>query len=76
MIDPFVKYGGVGEIIDLSNGYLVVMQHPVTDEHHRAREQINETLHAINGIGIANPLVLAKRGCRIRWHLRGNSFIP
>ena len=51
-IDPFAKYGGVGEIIDLSNGYLVVMQHPVTDEHQKAREQINETLHAIMELGL------------------------
>ena len=31
--DPFVKYGGVGPTTDLSKGYLVVMQHPVTTEY-------------------------------------------
>jgi UDP-hydrolysing UDP-N-acetyl-D-glucosamine 2-epimerase len=51
-IDPFEKYGGVGEKVDLSNGYLVVMQHPVTNEHEKAREQITETLHAINNLGL------------------------
>ncbi|MAT42546.1 MAG: UDP-N-acetylglucosamine 2-epimerase (hydrolyzing) [Anaerolineaceae bacterium] len=51
-IDPFVKYGGVGEQVDLSNGYLVVMQHPVTDEHKQAREQVTETLHVINDLGL------------------------
>lgn len=45
--DPFVKYGGVGKQVDLSNGYLVVMQHPVTTEYARAREHITETLHAV-----------------------------
>src|SRR5215831_9840973 len=28
--DPFEKYGGVGAALDLSRGYIVVMQHPVT----------------------------------------------
>ena len=40
--DPFAKYGGVGELVDLSDGYLVVMQHPVTTEYHQARAHANE----------------------------------
>ena len=28
--DPFERYGGVGEQLDLTGGYLVVLQHPVT----------------------------------------------
>lgn len=46
--DPFQKYGGVGENIDISNGYLVVMQHPVTTEYEQSREQTLETLRAIH----------------------------
>ena len=45
--DPFEKYGGVGERVDLSAGYLVVMQHPVTTEYDEARRQVDETLHAV-----------------------------
>lgn len=45
--NPFEKYGGVGEAIDLSNGYLVVMQHPVTTEYELGRAQITETLYAV-----------------------------
>jgi UDP-hydrolysing UDP-N-acetyl-D-glucosamine 2-epimerase len=45
--DPFTKYGGVGAPVDLSGGYLVVLQHPVTTEYQEAREQALETLHAI-----------------------------
>jgi len=45
--DPFEKYKGVGSIFDLSKGYLIVMQHPVTTEYDYAFEQINETLLAI-----------------------------
>ncbi|HEY1558634.1 MAG TPA: UDP-N-acetylglucosamine 2-epimerase [Kofleriaceae bacterium] len=45
--DPIVKYGGVGATLDLSRGYLVVMQHPVTTEHQLARRHVNETLHAV-----------------------------
>src|SRR5688572_8890851 len=40
--DPFEKYGGVGPREDLSKGYLVVMQHPVTTEYEEARQQIDE----------------------------------
>jgi UDP-hydrolysing UDP-N-acetyl-D-glucosamine 2-epimerase len=42
--DPFVKYGGVGPTTDLSRGYVVVMQHPVTTEYEEARQQVDETL--------------------------------
>ena len=43
--DPFEKYGGVGALDRLSsNGYLVVMQHPVTTEYEQARQQVDETL--------------------------------
>ncbi len=41
------KSGGVGADLDLSSGYIVVLQHPVTTEHELARAHINETLHAI-----------------------------
>jgi UDP-hydrolysing UDP-N-acetyl-D-glucosamine 2-epimerase len=44
--DPFAKYGGVGTAFDLSRGYLVIMQHPVTTEYELAREHILETLYA------------------------------
>lgn len=50
--DPFAKYGGVGERLDLSDGYLVVMQHPVTTEHEEARAQTVETLEAVDRIGL------------------------
>lgn len=51
-IDPFEKYGGVGANVDLTNGYLVVMQHPVTTEYEKGRKQITETLHAIKDLGL------------------------
>ena len=50
--DPFVKYGGVGPNTDLSKGYLVVMQHPVTTEYEEARRQVEETLYAVKTIGL------------------------
>jgi UDP-hydrolysing UDP-N-acetyl-D-glucosamine 2-epimerase len=50
--DPFVKYGGVGPNTDLSRGYLVVMQHPVTTEYEEARRQVEETLYAVKTIGV------------------------
>jgi UDP-hydrolysing UDP-N-acetyl-D-glucosamine 2-epimerase len=48
--DPYVKYGGVGSKPDLSNGYLVVMQHPVTTEYADSRVHIEETLLAIKDV--------------------------
>ena len=50
--DPFVKYGGVGPRTDLSRGYLVVMQHPVTTEYEAARQQVDETLYAVKDHGV------------------------
>jgi UDP-hydrolysing UDP-N-acetyl-D-glucosamine 2-epimerase len=50
--DPMARYGGVGEGIDLKDGYLVVMQHPVTTEHELARKHVEETLNAVNRSGL------------------------
>jgi UDP-hydrolysing UDP-N-acetyl-D-glucosamine 2-epimerase len=46
--DPYAKYGGVGAKPDLANGYLVVMQHPVTTEYQDSRKHIECTLEAIH----------------------------
>ena len=48
--DPFEKYGGVGPLVDLSGGYLVVMQHPVTTEYELARGHVLETLYAVRDL--------------------------
>lgn len=50
--NPYEKYGGVGSRPDLSNGYLVVMQHPVTNEYQASRRQIEATLEAIRKLGL------------------------
>lgn len=50
--NPFEKYGGVGDLHELLNGYLVVMQHPVTTEYKLARQQAVETLEAIHQINM------------------------
>jgi UDP-hydrolysing UDP-N-acetyl-D-glucosamine 2-epimerase len=50
--DPFEKYGGVGPGADLGQGYLVVMQHPVTTEYEEARQQVDATLYAVKDIGL------------------------
>lgn len=41
------QYGGVGEPVDLTKPYLVVMQHPVTTEYGQGFEQIQQTLDAV-----------------------------
>lgn len=48
--DPFKRYGGVGRPVDLRDGYLVVIQHPVTTEHHLARQQVTQLLEVVHGL--------------------------
>jgi UDP-hydrolysing UDP-N-acetyl-D-glucosamine 2-epimerase len=50
--NPFERYGGVGDLHELNNGYLVVMQHPVTTEHEKARQHVMETLQAVYDINM------------------------
>ncbi len=50
--NPFERYGGVGVLHELVNGYLVVMQHPVTTEHEKARKHVMETLEAVYEINM------------------------
>ncbi len=50
--NPYQKYGGVGSEPDLKNGYLVVMQHPVTTEYEDSRKHIELTLQAIKEINM------------------------
>jgi UDP-hydrolysing UDP-N-acetyl-D-glucosamine 2-epimerase len=50
--NPYQKYGGVGSDPDLSKGYLVVMQHPVTTEYQNSRKHIEETLEAVNELNM------------------------
>lgn len=45
--NPYQRYGGVGEKPDFSQGYLIVMQHPVTTEYEQSKQQTLETLKAI-----------------------------
>ena len=44
---PYGKYKGVGPEMKFEDGYLVVMQHPVTTEYSKAKEQMTNLLNAI-----------------------------
>lgn len=48
--NPYEKYGGVGSLPNLDKGYIVVMQHPVTNEYQDSRKHIESTLRAIQQI--------------------------
>jgi len=50
--NPYEKYGGVGSKPNLSKGYIVVMQHPVTNEYQDSRKQIEVTLRTIQKINL------------------------
>ena len=41
---------GLGERFDLTKGYVVVMQHPVTTEYGSGRQQMEETIQAIDAL--------------------------
>jgi UDP-hydrolysing UDP-N-acetyl-D-glucosamine 2-epimerase len=49
VFEPF-RHLGVGAHFDTSEGYLVVMQHPVTTEYQDSLHQIEETLAAIESL--------------------------
>ncbi len=50
--DPYERYGGVGPQAPLDDGYVVVMQHPVTTEHAEAKAHIEETAAAMEKVGL------------------------
>lgn len=50
--DPYARYGGVGSAPSLSDGYLVVLQHPVTVEYELGRAHMLETLCALRDYGL------------------------
>lgn len=50
--NPFERYGGVGTSFNWEENYVVVLQHPVTNEYSDSRFQIEQTLCAIKEIGI------------------------
>jgi UDP-hydrolysing UDP-N-acetyl-D-glucosamine 2-epimerase len=50
--DVFERFGGVGEQLDLSEGYVVVVQHPVTTSYAEARRQVWKTLEAMHQVGL------------------------
>ncbi len=49
---PFEKYGGVGAKANLEQGYVVVLQHPVTTEYTEARQEVEETLQAMHALNM------------------------
>lgn len=48
--DPFAHQAGVGKPFDVREGYVVVMQHPVTTEYHDSAYQIQETINGITAL--------------------------
>lgn len=51
--DPFQTYFGVGNQFDLGQGYVVVMQHPVTTEYSDSSAQIAETIAAVEDLNLS-----------------------
>ena len=65
-----------GPTADLSKGYLVVMQHPVTTEYEEARAQVEETLYAVTAFGLPVLWFWPNAGRRLRRHLEGHPRVP
>lgn len=74
--DTFEAYGGVGlgPRLDISNGYFVVAQLPVTSEYLAARSQIGETLAAVAASGVP-ALPAASIGTRQSGKDRGRNVM-
>lgn len=51
-LDLFGQYTGVGPVLDLTDGYLVVVQHPVTTQYEAALRQVSETIEAVQEVGL------------------------
>lgn len=51
-VNPFERYGGVGEQFDLNQPFVVIMQHPVTTKFDKSRQEVTTTLTAVLEIGI------------------------
>ncbi|MEM8822114.1 MAG: UDP-N-acetylglucosamine 2-epimerase [Pseudomonadota bacterium] len=51
-LELYERFGQLGERLDLTDGYVVVMQHPVTTSHGAARAQIEATLQAAQGLAL------------------------
>ncbi len=50
--DVIEKYGGVGAKISPQGKYLVVMQHPVTNEYQQAKDDVTKTLEVVAESGL------------------------
>lgn len=50
--NPYITYGGIGPMPDLTGRYLIVVQHPVTTEACHSRWQIENTLQAVEALQI------------------------
>jgi UDP-hydrolysing UDP-N-acetyl-D-glucosamine 2-epimerase len=50
--DLYGRYGGVGSKPDYNSGFIMVMQHPVTNEYQLSRKHIEQTLGAIAKVGL------------------------
>ena len=50
--DPFQHYGGVGDRFDPADGYVIVMQHPVTTEYGDGLAQITETVEVVEALDV------------------------
>jgi len=50
--DIYDRYRGEGKRLSLDHGYLVVLQHPVTNESEDARKQMQATLEAVEQVDL------------------------
>ena len=62
---------GVGEPLDLDEPFLLVSQHPVTTEYGAGREQIPETLEAVDQLGLPAIVLWPNADAGLRGHRRG-----
>lgn len=47
-----LAYAGVGHPVDVAQPYVLMLQHPVTTEHADGAQQVMETIHAVQEVGL------------------------
>ena len=52
VLNPSEQYGGIGPSLDISSGYAIAIQHPVTTEYDEALNHVTQTLHAVYDVGL------------------------
>ena len=73
--DIYKKYTGSGNNLDLTPGYIIAMQHPVTTEADYSRYQVEETLNALHDLDLPVLWFWPNVDAGSDWTSKSNSYV-